>query len=91
MNNMQSNRHGDLYQFEKLSENQYTISGGLKYWRFGGKEGQIGLDWSDLGYVDPSGGPFISVGMMIEQRKVVRICADGTDLDNPGRIIFEVE
>ena len=91
MSKMQSNRYGDLYQFEKLSENQYMISGGLKYWRYGGKEGQSGIDLTDLGFVDPSGGPFISVGMMIEQRKVVRISVDATDLDNPDRIVFEVE
>ena len=91
MSDVRKNRYGDLYQFEKLSENQYTISGGLKYWRYGGKEGQHGIDLTDLGFVDPSGGPFISVGMMIEQRKVVRISVDATDLDNPDRIVFEVE
>lgn len=85
------NRYGDLYQFEKLSENQYTITGGLKYWRYGGKDGQDELDLSDLGFVDPSGGPFISVGMNIEGRKVVRIGVDGSDLDAPDRIVFTVE
>ena len=40
MSDVRKNRYGDLYQFEKLSENQYMISGGLKYWRYGGKEGQ---------------------------------------------------
>ena len=91
MSKMQSNRYGDLYQFEKLSENQYIISGDLKYWRFGGKQGQSELDLLDLGFVDPSGGPFISVGMTIEQRKVIRIRVDATDLANPNRIVFEVE
>lgn len=85
------NRYGDLYQFEKLSENQYTITGGLKYWRYGGKDGQNEVDLSDLGFVDPSGGPFISVGMNIEGRKVVRIGVEGSDLDNPNRIVFTVE
>lgn len=85
------NRYGDLYQFEKLSENQYTITGGLKYWRYGGKDGQNELDLSDLGFVDPSGGPFISVGMNIEGRKVVRIGVDGSDLDAPDRIVFTVD
>ena len=85
------NRYGDLYQFEKLSENQYTITGGLKYWRYGGRDGQNEVDLSDLGFVDPSGGPFISIGMQIEGRKVVRIGVVAKDLDNPERIIFTVE
>jgi hypothetical protein len=40
---------------------------------------------SDLGYVDPSGGPFISIGYTIESRMVKRI-----SLVNE-QIIFEVE
>ncbi len=85
------NRYGDEYEFVKLDKNTYAIKGELKYWRYGGKEGQDSVDISDLGFVDPSGGPFISVGMMIEQRKITRIRADAQDLDNPDRIIFEVE
>jgi len=91
MSDMRKNRYGDRYTFEKISDNQYTITGDLKYWRFGGREGQPNMDMDDLGFVDPSGGPFIGVGMMIEQRKVVRISVDATDLDNPDRIVFEVE
>ena len=67
------NRYGDEYRFEKLSDNTYSIVGDLKYWRFGGREGQQQMDMSDLGYVDPSGGPFISIGYVIEGRKVNHI------------------
>lgn len=67
------NRYGDEYQFVKVNENTYTIEGDLKYWRFGGKEGQESIDDNDLGFVDPSGGPFISIGYMIEGRAVNRI------------------
>lgn len=79
------NRYGDEYSFEKVAENTYKIVGELSYWRFGGKEGQEGVDTSDLGFVDPSGGPFIAPGYVIEGRKVVRISAKGED------IFFEVE
>ena len=79
------NRYGDEYSFEKVSESVYTIVGDLKYWRYGGREGQEQMDFTDLGFVDPSGGPFIGVGMSIEGRKINRISAEGE------RILFEVE
>lgn len=68
------NRYGDVYEFKKVSDNTYVIEGDLKYWRFGGKEGDAVVDTSDLGFVDPSGGPFIMVDHYeIEGRKVKRI------------------
>jgi hypothetical protein len=79
------NRYGNEYTFEKIDENTYTIVGELSYWRYGGREGQPEMDFSDLGFVDPSGGPFISVGYVIEGRKVNRIRAVGEQL------FFEVE
>ena len=84
------NRYGDEYNFEKVDDNTYTIVGDLKYWRFGGREGQREMDMTDLGFVDPSGGPFISVGAAIEGRTIHRIRADG-DLDGMPVIMFEVE
>ncbi len=78
------NRYGDEYDFEKLNENTYTIVGNLQYWRYGGKEGQEGIDVNDLGFVDPSGGPFLAVGMKIDGRKITRICAEDE------KIFFEV-
>ena len=80
------NRYGDIYHFEKLSENTYTIVGDLKYWRYGGREGQQQMDMNDIGFVDPSGGPFISIGDIIEGRRVVRISVDSGE-----KILFEVE
>ena len=71
------NRYGDEYSFEKVAENTYTIVGDLKYWRCGGKEGQAGIDDQDLGFVDPSGGPFIAVGSQINGQEIVRIRAEG--------------
>jgi len=80
------NRYGDIYHFEKLSENTYTIVGDLKYWRYGGREGQQQMDMNDIGFVDPSGGPFISIGDVIEGRRVTRIRVDSGE-----KILFEVE
>lgn len=71
------NRYGDEYSFEKIAENTYKIVGDLKWWRCGGKEGQSGIDEQDLGFVDPSGGPFISVGGKIDGREIVRIWTNG--------------
>ena len=79
------NRYGDEYQFEQVSDNVYTITGDLKYWRFGGKEGEDAVNEDDLGFVDPSGGPFIGMGYMIEGRPVRRIsCVE-------GELYFEVK
>ena len=79
------NRYGVEYSFEKVSDNTYTIVGALDYWRYGGREGQEQMDFTDLGFVDPSGGPFIELGMRIEGRKINRIRAEGE------KILFEVE
>jgi hypothetical protein len=82
---MMRNRHGDEYHFELVDTNLYTIVGDLKYWRYGGQHGQDSIDYGNLGFVDPSGGPFISVGYMIDGRRVVRIAAAAE------KIYFEVE
>lgn len=79
------NRYGDEYSFSQVNENTYTIVGKLNYWRYGGREGQERVDFTDLGFVDPSGGPFIQLGMSIEGRKINRIRA------GDGQILFEVE
>lgn len=84
------NRHGNEYSFEKISDNTYTIVGALEYWRYGGREGQEQMNFNDLGFVDPSGGPFIGLGMEIEGRKIVHIGVD-SDLGKPNRIVFQVE
>jgi hypothetical protein len=84
------NRYGDEYTFDRVDENTYTIKGDLKYWCFGGREGQERLDITDLGFVDPSGGPFIEIGAKIEGREIVSISADG-DLDGSPRILFGVK
>lgn len=84
------NRYGDVYDFVQEGDNTYRIAGDLKYWRFGGRQGQPEMDMSNLGFVDPSGGPFIELGMYIKNRKIVNISAHG-DLDGIPKIMFEVE
>jgi hypothetical protein len=79
------NRYGDEYRFEKINDNTYTIKGDLNYWRYGGKEGEDGIDENDLGFVDPSGGPFIAPGYIIEGRRIKRISSVN------GELYFEVE
>jgi hypothetical protein len=78
------NRYGKEYSFELVSENTYKFVGDTDWCRFGGKEGVDGIDTNDLGYFDPSGGPFIHVGYMIEGRKIVRIAS------KPDGVFFEV-
>jgi hypothetical protein len=74
------NRYGEEYEFKKIDENTYTIVGDLKYWRYGGREGQEKMDFNDLGFVDPSGGPFIELGMSIGGREINNIRAVGEQL-----------
>jgi len=80
------NRCGNQYDFQPVGPNTYTIVGDLNYWRYGGREGQQQMDFNDLGFVDPSGGPFIGLGYKICGRTVVRIRADNND-----QIFFDVE
>lgn len=82
---MGRNRYGVEYTFEKVADNTYTIKGALEYWRYGGQEGQDRIDYDNLGFVDPSGGPFIGIGYMIEGRKVTRIRS------RDEQLLFEVE
>ena len=84
------NRYGDVYDFVQEGEDTYRITGDLKYWRFGGKEGQDMIDMSDLGMADPSGGPYIELGMQLYGRRIVRISAHG-DLDGSPVVLFDVE
>lgn len=63
------NRYGDKNYLEKVDENKYALRFGSEevgnYCRVGLAEG---YSWEDneFYFVDPSGGPFISVGSEIE-------------------------
>lgn len=70
------NRYGDEYHWEKLNDNEYLFvmeGKSLEYGRVGGKEGQSGIDYDDLGMFDPSGGPFIGIGSIVDGKKVNHI------------------
>jgi hypothetical protein len=69
-----SNRYGDYYWWEPISEGKYRFQmtgSSMEYGRRGGKEGTSGLDNDDLGMFDPSGGPYISLGAEILPSKWV--------------------
>jgi hypothetical protein len=62
------NRYGVEYTFVKYDDNLYRFNMDeehTKYMRFGGKEDQEGIDPNDLGFFDPSGGPFVAIGSKI--------------------------
>ena len=62
------NRYGVEYNFVHIADNLYRfdmedIDSNLM--RLGGKEGQEGINFNDLGMFDPSGGPYITVGSVL--------------------------
>lgn len=59
---MRLNRYGNEYWFAEAGEKILSVEGDLDYWRFGGKENTEGIDESNLGFADPSGGPFLAPG-----------------------------
>ena len=62
------NRHGVEYSYVKYDDKLYRFNMAeehMAYMRFGGKEGQEGIDMMDLGMFDPSGGPYVAVGSKI--------------------------
>lgn len=79
------NRYGESYKFEKVSDNTYTFIGNTQYCRFGGKEGQERVNYNELGFFDPAGGPFITEGYEIDKRKIIRIYL------KDEKILFDVE
>jgi hypothetical protein len=59
------NRYGVEYSYVKYDDNLYRFNmneESMRYSRYGGREYQDGIDMNDLGFFDPSGGPFVSVG-----------------------------
>lgn len=68
------NRHGKVYWFEKHndSEMMFFMSEDYQFYRIGGKSGED-IDYNDLGMFDPAGGPYISIGTVIDGMDVKRI------------------
>ena len=70
------NRHGKEYSFERVDDNTYKFimaEEDTKYMRVGGRVGQDQIDMNNLGFFDPSGGPFVDIGSKIESGTVTRI------------------
>lgn len=75
-NEKYTNRNREEYWFEKVSDTTYRFvmeGDSMKYYRCGGKEGQDGIDPSDLGMFDPSGGPYIGLGTKVDGKRIVKI------------------
>lgn len=73
-----TNRYRDEYWFEKLSPTTYKFvmeGDSIKYCRYGGKEGVEGIDISNLGMFDPSGGPYIGLGTKVDDKPIVKIAS----------------
>lgn len=58
------NRHGDEFTFTLLENNNIQWSGNFTYHRYGYSDNDV------IDFVDPSGGPFISKGMTILNKKI---------------------
>lgn len=78
-------RYGELRAFIPMGENLYKFEGKTFYSRMGGKENTDTVDYNDLGFFDPDGGPFISEGFPIGDKKVTRI------MSKEDGIYFEVK
>lgn len=75
-NQKYTNRYSDQYWFEKVTTTTYKFvmeGNSLKYGRCGGKDGAADIDFSDLGMIDPSGGPYICLGTNIDGKRIVKI------------------
>jgi len=70
------NRYGDEYTWVILGENEYQfrMTGDSMEWcRYGGKEGDESVDTSNLGMFDPSGGPYVTLGMTINDKPITKL------------------
>jgi hypothetical protein len=75
-NKTYTNRYRDEYKWVAENETTYRFEmtgNSLEYCRYGGKEGVEGIDANDLGMFDPSGGPYVSLGMEIDGRPITRL------------------
>jgi hypothetical protein len=66
-----TSRYGDPRKTTNHGDGWYTIEGKAHYYRVGMNE-----DNTEVDYFDPEGGSFISVGSMIDNRKIVSIIVE---------------
>ena len=70
------NRFGDTYFWKDLGDDRYLFvmdGDWLKYARAGGRKNSKSIDMDDLGMFDPSGGPYVAIGSIVEAKKVIHI------------------
>ena len=70
------NRYRDTYRWTPKGDNKYLFEMGgnsMDYCRMGGREGVKGIDMSNLGMFDPSGGPYVGLGTEIDGKPIIRI------------------
>ena len=71
------NRYGDTYYYETTETPnvfKFVMEGdSMKWCRFGGHDHQTSVDMNDLGFFDPSGGPYVDVGSKTPVGVVKRI------------------
>lgn len=83
------NRYHNKLWLELVEPDLYQLQGDLQYCRMGAKPGEDGIDYCDsgfeLGFVDPSGGPFISPGFPVGDKVVKQI------MSNKAGIYLKVE
>lgn len=74
-NKVYKNRYGDAYKWiPEDSAYRFEMSGdSMHYCRYGVKEGDDGLDLTNLGMFDPSGGPYVCLGMEIDDKPITRL------------------
>ena len=75
-------RYGEVRSFVWVSDNIYRFEGNTHWARFGANEDN---SMNDLAFFDPDGGPFISKGFVIGDKRVVRI------MSKDDGVYFEVE
>lgn len=82
-NKIYTNRYKDEYKWVALNETTYRFEmtgDSMKWCRYGGQAGVEGVDTSNLGMFDPSGGPFVGLGMTIDGKPITRIYSQTTGI-----------
>jgi len=70
-----TNRYNDKYKWiPEDGAYRFEMSGdSMSYCRYGVKEGDDRLDLTALGMFDPSGGPYVSLGMTIDDKPITKL------------------
>lgn len=79
-NKVYKNRYGDTYKWIVENETTYRFDmnkQAMKYCRFGAKKNAEEFTMLDLSMFDPSGGPYVCLGMEIDGKAITKIyCKD---------------